>query len=103
MSTIKSPKEKKRLSLKRDRRNRYGENNKSSRKSIRKSKQGTHMRERRAVSETLRHLDGTVSESDASEAEFIAKIRTMAIHRRGFKKVPDTPLGEVLAKKRDKK
>jgi hypothetical protein len=35
MSTIKNPEEKKRLSLERDRRNQYGENDKASRKAIR--------------------------------------------------------------------
>lgn len=61
------------------------------------------MRERRVVSETLRHLEGVVSESDASQAEFLAKVRAIDVHRKGFKKVPDTPLGEVLAEKLDKK
>jgi hypothetical protein len=49
MSTIKNPEEKKQLSLERDRRNRYGENSKSSRKSIQRGKQRRHMDERRTV------------------------------------------------------
>jgi hypothetical protein len=102
MSRVKSPKEKKRLSLKRDRRNRYGENSKSSRRNISKGKQRTHMKERRTVKETLRHLEGAVSENDASQAEFLAKTWTIQNHRKGFKKVPDTPLGEVLAKRQEK-
>ena len=39
MNTVKNPEEKKRLSLARDRRNRYGENSKSSRKNIQRRKQ----------------------------------------------------------------
>jgi hypothetical protein len=61
------------------------------------------MKERRTVNETLRHLEGSVSENDASQAEFVTKIRSIQNHRKGFKKVADTPLGEVLAKRREKK
>ena len=61
------------------------------------------MKERRAVKETLGHLEGSVTESAASEAEFRAKLRMIENHRKGFKKIPDTPLGEVLAKKRNQK
>jgi hypothetical protein len=43
MSTVKHPKEKKELSLERDRRNTYGENSKSSRKGIRRGKQRRHI------------------------------------------------------------
>jgi hypothetical protein len=58
MSTIKNPEEKKRLSLARDRRNRFGENSKSSRKNIPRGKQRRHMDERRTVAEVLGHLKG---------------------------------------------
>ena len=102
MSTVKDPEEKKRLSLERDRRNRYGENSKSSRKSIRRRKQRRHMDERRTVGEVLGRLKGSVQDDLAIEAELLAKTRVIDSQRRGFKKQPDTPLGVVLAKKAKK-
>lgn len=99
MSTVKDPGEKKRLSLERDRRNRYGENSKASRKSIQRGKQRRHMDERRTVGEVLGRLKGSVQDDVAIEAELLAKTRIIDSQRRGFKKQPDTPLGVVLAKK----
>ena len=46
MSKVKTPQQKKRLSYEHDRRNSYGENQKSSRKNIPKSKQRSHQEER---------------------------------------------------------
>ena len=103
MSTIKNPDEKKQLSLTRDRRNTYGENSKSSRKSIQRGKQRRHMDERRAAGEALRRLKGSIQEDEATEAELLARTRIIDSKRRGFKKQPDTALGVVLAKKRAKK
>jgi len=103
MSTIKNPAEKKRLSLERERRNRYGENSKASRKAILHGKQRRHMNERRAVGEVLAPLKGQVQEDEATEAELLAKTRITDSRRRGFKKRSDTPLGVILAAKRAKK
>ncbi|MFI5071752.1 MAG: hypothetical protein ACHP8A_12770 [Terriglobales bacterium] len=102
MSTIKNPEEKKHLSLKRDRRNRYGENSKSSRKSIQRGKQRRHMDARRTVGEVLGHLKGNVQEDEATEAEFVVKTGVTDSQRRGFKKKPDAPLGVALAAKRER-
>jgi hypothetical protein len=103
MSTIKNPAEKKRLSLERERRNRYGENSKASRKAIPRGKQRRHMNERRGVGEVLAPLKGQVQEDEATEAELLVKTRITNTKRRGFKKRPDTPLGVVLVAKRAKK
>ena len=103
MSTIKNPEEKKRLSLTLDRRNRYGENSKASRKGIQRGKQLRHMDERRTVGEVLARLKGDVQEEQAIEAELLAKTRITHSRRRGFKKSPDTPLGVVLASKKARK
>jgi transketolase len=103
MSTIKTPAEKKQLSLERDRRNRYGENSKSSRKNIRRGKQRRHMDERRSVGEVLSHLKGSVQEDEATEAELKAKTRIAQSKSEGFKKCPDIPLGLVLDRKRVRK
>ena len=100
MSTNKDPDEKKQLSLERDRRNRYGENSKSSRKNIRRGKQRRHMDERRTVGEVLARLKGCVPEDEAAEAELRAKTKITDSQRRGFRKKPDTPLAVVLAAKK---
>jgi hypothetical protein len=99
MSTIKNPEDKKRLSLERDRRNRYGENSKASRKTIPSGKQRRHMDERRTIGQVLGRIKGSIQDDVAVEAELVAKTRIIDSRRRGFKKKPDTPLGIVLAKK----
>jgi hypothetical protein len=100
MSTIKSPREKKELSLKLDRRNTYGENSKASRKSVPRGKQRQHMNERRSVGQALRVLHGNVHEDEAADAELLAKTRVTNSKRKGFKKQPDVPLGIILETKK---
>lgn len=102
MSKVKSPQEKKRLSLERDRRNVYGENAKASRKNIPRSKQLSHQQQRRAVGQALGNLFGRVGESESTDAELIARSRAIESARYAFKKQPDKPLGEVIARKRRK-
>ncbi|HEY1799882.1 MAG TPA: hypothetical protein VGG46_03015 [Terriglobales bacterium] len=99
MSKIKSATEKKRISLERDRRNIYGECPTSSRKNIRLGKQRSHMEQRRAVSETLRSLKGTMQSFDTDEIESQAKARLADLQRHAFKKKPDAPLGVVIERK----
>ena len=103
MSRVKNPTEKKRLSLERDRRNTYGENSKSSRKNISRSKQRQHMDERRKVGELLGHLSGQINEDEAAHLELLANTRVSESRRQGFKNGPDTPLGIVLANKKGRK
>jgi hypothetical protein len=99
MSKIKSPSEKKRISLMKDRRNVYGECPTSSRKNISRGKQRGHMEVRRAANEELRALRGKPVEPEVDEIESLAKDRILALARASFKKVPDAPLGEVLTRK----
>jgi hypothetical protein len=99
VSKIKSPKEKKKLSLARDRRNTYGENPQASRKGIRHGKQRSHMEERRAVGRVLRHLKEVPDEDEAMEADVLAKTLTVQKKREAFKKRPDEPLGVVIKRK----
>jgi hypothetical protein len=100
MSKIKSSPDKKRISLKKDRRNVYGENPASSRKNIREGKQRSHRELRRAAGESLRQVIGTGEESDAGDqAESQAKDRILLLARSSFKKVPDAPLGVVVDRK----
>jgi|SRR5580704_9540407 hypothetical protein len=103
MSTIKNPKEKKRLSLKRDCRNVYGENPAASRKGVAKGKQRQHMNERRTVTQTLAQLNGPVEDDFASDVELKAKVAVEVSRKYGFKKSPDLPLGEFLERRKKRK
>ena len=100
MSKIKDATLKKRLSLKLERRNVYGENSKSSRKNIARGKQRRHMDERRAVGHLLRQLKGRGDDDFASEKELQVKVSIADSRNRGFRKVPDEPLETVLERKR---
>jgi hypothetical protein len=88
----KTPQEKKRLSYARDRRNRYGENDKSSRKNIPRSRQRVHRANRRHAGQDLRGAVAQVDESLAVRAEQALLSR----RERVFRKCPDMPLGEVV-------
>ena len=100
MSTVKNPKEKKRLSLQRDCRNVYGENPAASRKGIAKGKQRQHQNERRSAAQALAQLSGNVDDESASNVELKAKVAVAASRRHGFRKSPDMPLGEFLERKK---
>jgi hypothetical protein len=99
VSKIKSGREKNALSLKRDRRNTFGENSKASRKAIPRRKQLSHMGERRAVAQILSHLKEGAAERDATEADVLAKTTIAERKRKAFKKHRDTALGVVVKKK----
>jgi hypothetical protein len=99
MSKVKSPPEKKRISLVRDRRNVYGECPTSSRKNISRGKQRGHMKVRRSANEELRALRGAPVEADLDVIESRAKDRILALALSSFKKFPDAPLGVVVARK----
>src|SRR5271170_642234 len=99
MSAVKDQTEKKRLSLKLDRRNTYGENDKASRKNIPRGKQRQHQNERRSAAQALHSISGATPEDELVAAELLTKVRTAASKRKGFKKQSDEPLGIVLAKK----
>lgn len=105
MSKEKSPQEKKRLSLERDRRNMYGENDKASRKLIPRRKQLDRMGQRRRASQLLASPRGQVEPRTCDSIELQVQIKTIEAERKSFRKRPDVPLGEVLAKtgKRDGK
>jgi len=99
-SRRKSPQDKKELSLQRDRRNTYGENAKSSRKNIPRSKQRSHQQMRHAANSPLQSIKGQVSEDFAIEIELKSRTNAIQKSRTRFKKHPDKPLGQVLERKR---
>jgi len=103
MSKIKSPPDKKRASLKYDRRNTFGESPHAARKNIPRRKAMQHQQERRIANQTLSKIpdvaDVGIIESIESEATSRARLK----RRRGFKKWPDQPLGEVIKLKQERR
>ncbi|WP_293373301.1 hypothetical protein [Nevskia sp.] len=99
MSTVKSPQDKKQLSYELDRRNVYGENHKSSIKNIRRAKQHCHMSERRVATQILSSLAGDASQHRSEITQLDLAERMQQRKLKSFKKSPDAPLGQVVAKK----
>ena len=88
-----SPQENKRLSYERDCINQYGENNKSSRKSIRRFKAASNRAGRRGVNKALQSLEHAPDE--AAHETSLLEAEHLAIKPRQTK-VPDAPLKEVV-------
>jgi hypothetical protein len=103
MSKIKSPAEKKRLSLKRDRRNAFGESAHGARKAIPRRKAAQHQQERhsanQALGKALRSSSVESLESVESEVRSGSRLKRLA----GFKKIPDEPLERAIKRKRAKR
>ncbi len=89
----KSPQEKKRLSLAKDRRNNYGENNKSARKGIPRRRAKGNRKYRRAL------------KSGLNDPEFgvVVPAKAARIRKTSWKKWPDERLGEVIKKRLSKR
>jgi hypothetical protein len=94
-----TPQEKKRLSYERDRRNTYGENDKASRKAIPLRKRLAARAVRHAGHAVLPRNRDVVPEEEVERVEN----RMLSAQRKAqlaWRKVPDVPLGEYLARKR---
>jgi hypothetical protein len=91
-----SPQEKKALSYARDCRNVYGENDKSSRMSIRRNKRFPHRANRRHDRQTLTACVGA-PDPNVDEA---VEVRVRGRRRASWRKWPDLPLGIVLKSRR---
>lgn len=96
MSKIKNPQEKKRLRLSKDRRNCYGENDKSSRKNIKRNKRlerkGIRFERRK-----LGRLQGSgISEDEALNTESFVLSKEKYRKVTGFRKYPERPLSEHI-------
>lgn len=89
---MKTPQEKKRLSLTRDRRNVYGESNKGSRTAIARNKATQIRSERRSQNRQLLSAALTVGEDDLAALENAVR----GTSPRPWRKVADAPLGKVL-------
>jgi hypothetical protein len=89
-----SPPEKKALSYARDRRNDYGENDKSSRKNIRRNKRNPNRADRHREHQVLAIATGIRIVPEVVEhAEMKLLARKLARRRR---KYPDAPLGDFV-------
>ncbi|QQO16045.1 hypothetical protein JJB99_07770 [Bradyrhizobium diazoefficiens] len=87
------------MSYEHDRRNTYGENQKSSRKNIPHSKQISHQDERRSVRQALIPAQGAVVDEVADEAQSQALRKGWMKKLEAFRKSPDRPLGEVIERR----
>jgi hypothetical protein len=87
-----TPQEKKKLSYERDRRNDYGENDKASRKAIPLHKRKVIRAYRKSTKQQLPKNEVAL-DSEAAEAVEQSVLR---VARKGWRKVPDMPLGEFI-------
>ncbi|MBB5075739.1 hypothetical protein [Nonomuraea endophytica] len=90
-----TPQEKKLLSYAKDRRNAYGENDKSSRKNIRRNKRVPHRANRHRAHQILEAAIGVVDEAVEEQVEqWVGRRRP-----KRWRKVADVPLGEIVRAK----
>ncbi|MFJ1755903.1 hypothetical protein [Kitasatospora sp. NPDC088134] len=87
----KTPQEKKRLSYLKDRRNTYGENDKSSRRNIARSRRANHHAVRGRERLALVRVRASEGQLDDSEVQFARRSTGR------WRKAPDTPLAAVVA------
>ena len=99
MSKLKSPRQKKVVSLSRDRRGVFGKNDKATRKSLPRKKARLNRAFRHEVHEGL-HVDGAPVEKLALDELDQA---VGAVRRKKFKKLPDLPLVEYIDRQREKR
>jgi len=99
MSKIKTPREKKMASLLHDRRNAYGENDKSSRKNIPLSKRLSHKATRRSANAPMALALKTQDEENFVVAEQSARDNFKTGERKSFRKRADASLAAVIEKK----
>jgi hypothetical protein len=100
VSKIKNPEEKKAKSYNLDRRNVYGESPHAARKSIPRGKARAHRAERHEVRQAVRQVErADLRDADATEKAETAIASAKLQRLGGFKKVPDAPLGVLVARK----
>lgn len=96
---MKTPQDKKRLSLAKDRRNTFGENSKASRKSIPLAKARANRSERHAQD----HLLAQTGAGNSEEQLVAVEVQVRSTKPRQWRKSPDEALGVVLAKKSERR
>jgi hypothetical protein len=98
MKERKTPQEKKLLSYDKDCRNTYGERGSHSRHAIATQKAVNRRTDRRRADQVLRNI-----ETDSIESLERAELKVKTVPRRGWRKYPDRPLGEVVAQKLERR
>lgn len=96
MHRRRTPQEKKALSLRKDRRNTYGENDKASRRAIPLAKARVNRANRQADRRLLALATGSTTADDRERTES----KVAGRRRKVWRKQPDQPLGVVLARRR---
>ena len=92
----KTPQQKKALSLRKDRRNTYGQNDKAARKAIPLRKALENRRNRHKQNRAIAKLE----ELDEAAADVVESSATKDVYRSGgWVKSPDEPLGDYIALK----
>lgn len=100
MVARKSPQEKKALSYAKGRRNDYGENDKSSRKNIRRNKRAPNRADRHREHQVLAAAVGVAVDADVveqAETKLVTK-KSLWLTKR-WRKWRDAPLGEIVENK----
>lgn len=98
MRRPKTPRQKKDLSLQKDRRNAFGENDKASRKNVPRAKARVNRANRHQDHQALDKALGTPNEDleDAAEQSLLGR------RRKVWRKSPDESLGDFLKRRRPK-
>jgi len=96
MKPRKTPQEKKRLSYQKDCRNRYRENDKSSRTSIRFRKRYVNKAYRKAVKQNLLPTGIVVDE----QMSYDVQQEVLSVKRKFWQKVSDMPLGAYIQRQK---
>lgn len=99
MSKIKTPREKKMARLLHDRRNAYGENDKSSRKNIPLNKRLSHKATRRSANQPLAWAAKLPDEDSLVQAEQLSRDNLKVGERKSFRKRADASLAATIEKK----
>lgn len=97
MSSRRTPQEKKKHSLTKDRRNVYGEKGAGSRYAIRRNKDKIERAARHEQKQLLHDVIGTTDEAKIAAIENAVKSSPKG--KKKFRKYPDAPLGEVVVAK----
>ena len=96
MAVRRSPQEKKALSYAKDRRNDYGENDKSSRKSIRRNKRTPNRADRHRERQVLAEAIGPVATEAAELVEERRQTKKSMWFTKRWRKWRDAPLADVV-------
>ena len=96
MARRRTPQQKKELSYRKDRRDAYGENDKGSRKSVRRNKRTPVRSDRRREHQVLAEARGPSDEGGAETAESRLSVKRPRRRSQRWRKLPGRPLGHFV-------